>query len=227
MTYIIIFLGFLVVVFFLQKSSRAQLSQSVQNSQQNNPLRDLSTKLGLQYEEISSPQEKNSLYALGGRAFGEYKGIPVEIRFESAAEMGNGIGIMYRYTFQNTVRFTVKNSQNKSFDILPKRAGVQAGTAQNPHFDEKIMLVGDAIIPNDILDYFASLGWMHLTLKENNLTFQDTFYEQFQGISGGMNMIKAVHPIWKNTAQNRTIDEASTRAFFDKLVDLAKRADLV
>ncbi len=227
MTYILIFLGFLVVVFFLQKSSRAQLNQSVKTSQKNNPLRDLSSSLGLQFEEMKSPNKKDTFYSIGGRSFGEYKGIPLEIRFESTAELGNGVGMVYSYTLEKTVTFTVKNPQKKSFDIVPKRAGVQAGIAQNPRFDEKLILVGDAIIPTDILDYFASLGWMHLTLKDSSLTLHDTFYEQFQGISGKMNMIKAEHPIWKNTIQNGKIDEASARTFFDTLIDLSKRSHLV
>lgn len=227
MTYILIFVGFLIVLFLLQKLNHTQLYQILEKNHKNNPLQDLSSHLGLQFEELKGPEQKNPLYSIGGRAYGEYNGIPIEIRFQSNTEIGNGIGMVYRYTLDRTVTFDVKNPGKKSFDILPKRDGLLGGTTQNSRFDEKLLLVGDAIIPNNILNYFASLGWMHLTLKENKLTFHDTFYEQFQGISARKNIMKTRHPIWKNTPQDTAINEASARAFFDTLTEFCKRSNLV
>lgn len=199
MTYILIFIGFLVVVFFVQKFNRGHMNTAIQKAQAQNPLRDFASALGLQFEECNPGSNKNTMYSVGSRAWGEYKGIPIEILYASRADM-RSIGISYSYSMEKTITFTVQNTTKKSFDVLPP-----------------MTVVGDAIIPSDILQYFSSLGWMHLTLKDTKLTFHDTF-------SYDMNTI---HPIWKSSVSNWIMDLDSGKKFLDTLVELAKRAHLV
>lgn len=209
MTYIFIFIGFLVFVFFIQKFNKGQMATSVQKAQAQNPLRDFASALGLQFEELNPGSNKNTMYSVGSRAWGLYSGIPVEILYASRADMGS-LGTNYSYSMQKTITLTVKNPTKKSFDIVGGKP-----------------VVGDPIIPNDIAEYFTSLGWMHLTLKDEKLTFHDTFYDQFQGVGGGMQMMSAVHPIWKSSASSWGMDIPSGKKFLDTLVDLSKRANLI
>lgn len=226
MSYVFIFVIFLVLVFFVQKFNKNTIQTVAKNASAKNPLRDFATSLGLQFEEFNPGSNKNTLYSVGSHAWGEYADMPLEIVYATRTDMGV-IGVSYSYTMEKTVTFTVKNASKKYFDILPKSSAAQTQASGNSRFDETLMLVGDAIIPTDILDYFASLGWMHLTLRENKLTFHDTFYDQFKGMSGSMQIMNTAHPIWKSTASNWEIDEQSGKYFLDTLVDLAKRSHLL
>ncbi|OGH66241.1 MAG: hypothetical protein A3B90_02560 [Candidatus Magasanikbacteria bacterium RIFCSPHIGHO2_02_FULL_41_13] len=226
MSYIFIFIVFLVLVFFVQKFNKNTVQIGAKNASTKNPLRDFAASLGLQFEEFSPGSNKNTLYSVGSRAWGEYAGIPIEIVYATRTDMGI-IGISYSYSMEKTITFTIKNTTKKYFDILPKNSAAESHTSGNSRFDESLMLVGDAIIPSDILDYFARLGWMHLTLRENKLTFHDTFYDQFKGMSGSMQIMNTVHPIWKSSASNWDMDQQSGKYFLDTLVDLAKRSKLL
>ncbi len=226
MSYVFIFIIFLVLVFFVQKFNTNTVQTVAKNASAKNPLRDFAASVGLQFEEFSPGSNKNTLYSVGSRAWGEYAGIPLEIVYATRTDMGI-VGVSYSYSMEKTITFTVKNTSKKYFDVLPKSSAAQAHPSGNSRFDETLMLVGDAIIPNDILDYFAALGWMHLTLRENTLTFHDTFYEQFKGMSGTMHIMNTAHPIWKSTASNWGMDAQSGKYFLDTMVDLVKRSNLL
>jgi len=227
MTYILIFIGFLVVVFLLQKFNQGQMKQGQQAmTQANNPLRKLSSDLGLQFEEMTSETGKKVLSSSGSHVWGEYKEIPVEMIYKSNVQKGTGINI-YSYSMEKTITFTVKNSAQKSFSILPKTLGAEGGKPTGHSvFDEHLLLLGDISLPSDIAEYFGRLGWMHLTLQGTKLIFHDTFYEQFQGVTGGVQMMSAVHPIWKSTVTVWDIDAGAAKEFFDTLVALIKRINV-
>lgn len=226
MIYLILFILFLVAVSFLKKFNQGQVDKGMQGNEKENPLKAFAGTLGLQFENIANEKTKNTIYDVGSRVWGEYEGIPIEIRYRSTAKSGGSIGISYNYTIEKTITFTVNNPQKKSFDILPKSTDVQSAATGNAIFDAKLNFIGDNIIPNETLEYFGSLGWMHLSLRENDLTFHDTFYEQFQGLHA-MNMMSAVHPIWKSTPKEQTMDVNSGKEFLKILAELAKKANLV
>jgi len=229
MIYILIFIGFLGVIFLVQRFTQRQIQKEVDGAGKNNPLKKLSSALGLEFEELNSPSEEKTIYSLRSRAWGTYAGIPIEIRYTSAAEIGQGVNLRtYSYVMEKTITFTVKNPQKKNFSILPKSSGAVGGKATgHPLFDQNLLLVGDISLPNDILEYFGTLGWMHLTIKDNALIFHDTFYEQFQGPIGSMKIMNAVHPIWNTTVQSGQVDIERVKKFLDTLVKFIHSEDLV
>ncbi len=226
MTYLILFILFVIAVSFLKKFNQGQVEKVIQGSEKENSLKAFALALGLQYEEISNNKTSNTIYDQYSRVWGVYQTIPIEIRFGSTAKSGGSIGISYNYTLEKTITFSVNNPQKKSFDILPKSTARETAPTGNANFDAKLSLIGDQIIPNELLEYFGKLGWMHLTLREKNLTFHDTFYEQFQGIHA-IKMMKAIHPIWKSTPQDQSMNVESGKEFLTVLVEMAKKANLV
>ena len=192
-------------------------------------LKRLAEALGLSFEEATPHKEAKVLMNLHARMYGDYKGVPVEMKWYAHAQEENaGLTRSYSYSYVivKTTTFAVKNAEGKSFEIVPKSETLVAKPTGVAAFDNKLMLAGDHIVPHSTLSYFAKLGWMDLMLKGQKLVFNDTFYDQFKGLSA-MKMMTAVHPIYRSTAQNPTIHADSVREFFDAVVGLVQEAALV
>lgn len=194
------------------------------------PLPDLAQALGLKYEaHPMTESDKKTVMHVNARVYGDYKGVPVEMKWYAHAQQEKaGITQSYAYSYriEKTTTFTVKNPEHKSFEILPKSDSVVSKATGVAAFDEKLALSGAHIVPKNTLYYFATLGWMDITLKGTSLVFNDSYYEQFKGLAG-MKMMTAVHPIYHSTAQKPAIDVESVRKFFDEIVELVKGAALV
>ncbi len=217
--YIIIFIIFIAFVTLLQKSQKKSLANYSAAAQASDPFKDLAKELGLQYEVFSPQENKNTLYSSGSLMTGSYQNIPVAVTYAMTTE---SVPASFRYaasyTMQKTIAFTVKNSQKKEFQILPKSLAGQSGNRTgNSQFDEVLSVIGDISIPLEIVQYCAELGWMNLSLKGDTLLFRDTFYDERAGIS----MMNLAHPIWKSTPLQTAIDMQNAKRFFDTMTKFA------
>lgn len=219
-----IFAVFLVVVYFVSKFNQKLVDRRVGQAKKENRMPELAAALGLSYEDLT-PQEKGKkeIYNVGSRVYGNYQHVPLEMVMASRAVHSDGVAIAYSYTMERRITLTVKNPSEKSLEIRPKDNAVVAEPTICPPFNEKLTLTGTAKVPREFLDYCAGLGWMNLKLKGDRLTFIDDYYDQFQGVSGGLKMMNAVHPVWGTSVKDFNRFEISRiRDFIDHLVGLAK-----
>lgn len=229
-TYVIIFIGFLVVVYFVSKFNQNLIDKNVENATANSQLPALGQLLGLHHENFGGQQTQNrTIMDMGESLSGEYQGVPIEIIMSSYAEHSKfsevplGYGHAYSYSMKSTITITVKNADNKKFQILPKSSKAQIKPIGVSEFDQKLMFSGDNILNSDAFHYFGKLGWMDLQLKGNKLVFNDSYYEH---LSSPMKMLTATHPIWKITVKNTKMDINHTKEFIDKLIEFAQEAQL-
>lgn len=222
--YILALVVFFAVFSLLQKMQKKTYAGMEQKAKQNDPLKGLGAALGLQYELLQPSPDKNAVLSTGSRLSGTYQGLPIEMIYGQTTRTENFTSrYTASYTLQRTITVTVENKNRKQFEILPRAVSGTGGTPTgNQAFDAKLLVMGEAHnLPSDFVQYCASLGWMHLSLKDNRLHFEDTFYDQFTGLSG-MQMMTAVHPIWKTSVSKPEFDMAAAKTFFDELTKLAK-----
>ncbi len=225
--YVLALVAFIVVVFFVNKFNRKMIDQNVATSKASDKMPEIAQKLGLKYEDLSHHKDtKDNIMDVGSKIHGEYKGLPIEIVMHMRADQDKvNIGYKYAYTYKSErfIKLKVENPDKKHFSIMMKNKNAVTKASGNKEFDEKLTMTGNAHLPNEFLDYCAGIGWMNLKLDGENLIFNDNYYDQFQSGLKGMQMLTAVHPIWKTSAKNPTIDVNSAIEFIDKLVELAKK----
>lgn len=217
---------FVLIVFLMNKFNRGVIDRGVAKAKAQDMMPELAGKLGLKYEDLSHHKDtKENLMDVGSKIFGEYKGFPIEIVMHMRADQENvplGYQYAYSYKMDRYIKIGVKNPDKKSFEIIPKNVNVVAKASGKAAFDEKLMITGKANVPGWFLNYCAELGWMNLKFSEGNLSFNDTFYDQFQTGLKGMEMLSVVHPIWKSSASSPQIDVDAVVQFIDKLVKLVE-----
>lgn len=228
--YLLIFIGFLVIVYFIFKFNQGIIDKNTDKAKQDTNLQELADKMGLEFQYLGEDRKisanKNLIYDLGWRVFGIYKDIPIELVMASKVQHDDKFRIPYSYSYSYSmdrkITFTVKNPDNKAFHILPKNKNVVADNTGNQDFDEKLTYSGDKVVSRKQLEHFSNLGWMNLTLKGNQLVFHDNFYDQFQSMAGSLKMMSIVHPIWQTSASNLKINVDKVQEFIDSLIDLIK-----
>ena len=225
MSYVLTLIVFGVAIYFLKQFNQGQINRVSAQAKAENPFPKMAEALGLQFEETSTADKtKKTVMDVGSRVYGTYRGLPVDLIFATDTRYEGGR--TYSYRMQRTITFTVKNS-DKKFQIQPKSSNLVSQSTGSSKFDSKLSLTGNVSIPTSTLDYFGELGWMNLKLDGNRLVFHDNFMDQFQGITGGMKMLTAVHPIWKTSVQNwASLDIPNVKKFMDSVVDLAGQAGL-
>lgn len=225
--YVIIFIGFLAIVFFISRLNKKLIENSVNKAKQENKLPELAEVLGMKYEELSSKGNKDEIFSIGSRLYGQYKGIPIEIIMKGDAQEASRLKYPYMYAFsyssQKTITLTVDNKKNHKFHILPKDKDIVSIPSGHAKFDKTYSFIGDFIFPTDIIEYFCELGWMNLKLEGNKLIFNDTYYEQFSGMSGSLKMMNNTHPVWGTSLENYNIDIQRMKSFIDCLVEIANK----
>lgn len=210
---------FVAVVYLVNRFNKGVVQQNVAKA--DDYMQKIADALGLQYEAKPPAQGKDVVMDMGGRVYGTYNGLPVEIVMANTTRVGP-TGTKFTSTMQRTLTLKVPNPKRKQFHILPKDGHVVAEETGSNAFNQKLSYVGDPIVPKETLDYFGKLGWMDLALKDDELLFHDTFYDQFRGLSA-MQAMTAKHPVWGTTAQNPSVDVTSVRHFLDQMVGLAQK----
>lgn len=208
-----------VAVYFLKRFNTGIIQQGTAKT--DDYMKSLADTLGLQYEAKPPAQGKDVVMDVGGRVYGTYNGLPIEIVMANTTRVGP-TGTRFTSTMQRTLTLKVPNPNRKQFHILPKDGHVVAEETASNAFNQKLSYVGDPVLSKETLDYFGKLGWMDLALKNDELLFHDSFYDQFQGLNA-MQAMTARHPVWGTTAQNPTIDVTSVRQFLDTMLDLTKK----
>lgn len=211
---------FIVAVYFIKRLNQGIIQQNAGKA--DDYMKKIADALGLQYEAKPAAQGKDVVMDMGGRVYGTYNGLPVEIAMSNTTRVGP-TGTRFESTLQRTLTLKVPNPQRKHFHILPKDGHVVAAETASTAFNQKLSYVGDPVVPKETLDYFGKMGWMDLALKDDELLFHDTFYDQFRGVNA-MQAMTAKHPVWGTSASNPAVDVTSVRQFLDSMVDLAKKA---
>lgn len=214
---LIVFLGILLILPQFQKQANAKYIATASTS---DPFRALAGHLGLHYETFTPQSEGNTMYSSGSKMTGTYQGIPVEVVYAMNTDAGSTFSrFAASYTMQKTVAFQVENPNKKEFQILSKSLAPNGGTQTgNSEFDANFTVVGNVNLPIDFIKYCANLGWMNLSLKGNTLLLSDTYYDGL----GTTQIMTGIHPIWKSSATNTTIDVQSAKQLFDEMAKLAK-----
>lgn len=235
MFYILAIIGFLLIFTLVNKFNQGLINRSVRKYQHDNQMPELAEKLGLKYEsqtEETPEQGSKSILKIGDRVYGEYREVQLEILFKASTqhmdfqELKGPYTHGYLHDYQRSITFKISNPENKQFHILPIDKDIVAHDTGNQQFDEKLILVGDKIVPPDLLEYFAALGWMDLTLKGEKLRLNDSFYSQFHSPIKARKILKSIHPIWRTSPQNQKMDLVVVQGFIDKMIDFIKQAKL-
>ncbi|MFT5777494.1 MAG: hypothetical protein ACI837_000428 [Crocinitomicaceae bacterium] len=226
--YIGIFIGFVVIFYFVNKMNKQKIEQLVASAEAVNPMPQLAKRLGLEYESLKEEGvDKRTIVNTGDRISGNYKGIPIEILFKMNTSHSNKFtgahAYSYTYTSQRAITFKVENPKGNKFQISP----VNSSTVGNPigvaAFDEKLLFAGDIKLPQAFIDYCSEMGWMNLRLKDGNLVFVDDFNDTAMTKTIATAKIRSqVHPIWKTSIQNTVMADEHMIRLLDKMVDLAK-----
>lgn len=211
---------FIVAVYFLKRFNQGVIQQNTGKA--DDYMKKIADALGLQYEAKPAAQGKDVVMDMGGRVYGTYNGLPVEIAMSNTTRVGP-TGTRFTSTMQRTLTLKVPNPKGRKFHILPKDGHVVAEETASNAFNQKLSYVGDPVVPKETLDYFGKMGWMNLALKGDELLFHDTFYDQFQGLNA-MQAMTAKHPVWGTTAGNPNVDVAAVRLFLDSIVAVAQKA---
>jgi len=225
--YFAIFIGFLVVVFLVTRFNKKLTQKYAKQARTSSSLPDIAAKMGLQFEDLSKEPSGKTFFSTNMRIFGEYKGIPIEMIFRGETEQGDTIRPSYKYLVDRKIKLDVTNTNNRSFSIMAKDSNIVGTQTASDSFNKNLIFAGNINIPTEILDYFGSMGWMNLELKGKKLVFNDNYFEQFQGISGGAKMLTATHPIWGCgiTGINQ-VDPDKIIAFVERLIDIVQKSKL-
>lgn len=231
MSFVIIFIVFLVAVYYISKMNKGMIGNMTQTARAENPFPKLASHLGLEFEDKSGAKsDGKTIQDMDYLVHGEYRGLPIQIKMAVHTQNENApIGYMsaYSYKLESYITFQVKNSADKKFQIAPKNENLVSDPTGNAKFDEKLALTGDKIASEKFLDFCAELGWMNLELKGQKLKLNDNFMDGLnKGGFGAMEMLNKKHPIWHTTPQNQEMDLDHVKKCLDQLVDLIEESKL-
>jgi hypothetical protein len=224
--FVLILIGFIAICYFVNKFNRGMMNQNVEKAKSDPSIPALAQALGLTREDYSLGEGKDTLYSYGHRIYGDYDGYPLEMIMAQKQDMRQaGIAMTYSTMSQNTITLQVNNPNNSEFQIMPKTKSIVAEETKSPAFNEHLTMTGKMHFPSSLLEYFARLGWMNLTLKGNQLVFRDNFFDQFASVSGAMKIMSVVHPVWGTSVSSTETKPDTVKSFLNKLVEIAKIID--
>ncbi len=233
----IVIAGLLIIAFLKFRNSSifsmeigGTSSLNASNDTFNVELKSLAEKMGLNYEDASIKTSEKMLLNTGSRLFGNYKNVSMEIIMGGYAKQSANTPLTssfsYEYKITKEFRFEVANPKNHFFELTPKNKNIVSRDTGVFSFDSQFSYVGDMNLPESFLNYVAQLGWMNLKLKNNQLTFTDSFFEDTMASKGAHAALDAINPVWKCTSRNFTIDSAQVISFIDALIELINQLEI-
>lgn len=223
--YVAGFLAFLAVVVIVKRFNQGLVDRYAREAQDDSEMRGLASALRIGLERMSMPPPSGmAIFNSGFRLRGTYRGFPVEIVMAGGASLVAGVPYEVASSLKKVVTLSVPNPQHKAFALRPKRKEYVSSPTGNRVFDRALVLMGDRIISDALLQQLGGFGWMNLELRGGELIFRDTFFEDHASWTpwGGMRAAVMRHPMWGTSRWRPTLDVPRSVAFVDCLVSLAE-----